>query len=451
MIAIQRKIRPEDEHSKSCNFVKTIAVLTAIAIPIITTAVVYVGAFKLLNLQMINLKFALALKILVPAMIGVDITLIEISLYTLYIYLSQRKKELKKQKKERLKKVFKQLPDDCLHNILRFHHSVKLSLVSKNFNEIRQKVINVEFLNILKKYEKEIYIRCPKLGNRIKEAFKLLQESNKIYGLDKKKRERAYKIFKEISKYIAEPLYTNTKSVIIHTKAQIEKFLFLYDQVLMCLWIKIKDQIRHLCPSVDDIHADIKNIERDDVKNIREWFKDSKNSKYLKNIEALKLDAIEFYYNDLNGSLKNFEFKVIPYEITKLTNLKGLSFFAHRIKDFFYLKSLTKLEELSIGNMKILEDLSFLSSLTKLRRLDLRGNKITDISVLKNLTQLQELDISDNRIKDVSHLKSLINLKVFIYTRNPIPKQKIVEFLRSSNVFLPTLFEVVKFKENLKN
>lgn len=84
----QNQIRPEHGHFKSCNFIKTIAVLTAIATPIIlgiaisiiTTTLAYIGAFRFLKLPMMNPKLALALKIILPAMIGFSVILVGISI-----------------------------------------------------------------------------------------------------------------------------------------------------------------------------------------------------------------------------------------------------------------------------------------------------------------------------------------------------------------------------------
>ena len=141
-------------------------------------------------------------------------------------------------------------------------------------------------------------------------------------------------------------------------------------------------------------------------------------------------------------SLENVKIKDIS-ALSKLTNLRILNIAGpfvdpeysdaqnpddYLIKNIEALKNLTNLETLSIANRGI-TDINALSGLTKLNDVILSGNNITDISALKNLSELSNLDLTSNKnIEDISVLKDLTNLTNLWLTENKISS---VEALRN--------------------
>ena len=109
------------------------------------------------------------------------------------------------------------------------------------------------------------------------------------------------------------------------------------------------------------------------------------------------LDALKSGINDLTG----LEFA---------TNLRKIELRGNRISDVSPLKNLTNLTKLRLGTNRKIADISPLKNLTNLTFLDIDSNQIADISPLKNLTNLTWLDLDDNRILDISPLTVLKNL-----------------------------------------
>ena len=109
------------------------------------------------------------------------------------------------------------------------------------------------------------------------------------------------------------------------------------------------------------------------------------------------LDALKSNINDLTG----LEFAI---------NLMKIELRGNRISDVSPLKNLTNLTKLRLGTNRKISDVSPLKNLTNLTFLDIDSNQISDVSPLKVLTNLTWLDLDDNRISDVSSLKVLTNL-----------------------------------------
>ena len=75
----------------------------------------------------------------------------------------------------------------------------------------------------------------------------------------------------------------------------------------------------------------------------------------------------------------------------------------------FYKTVLAELTALNAQELGI-SNLSGLEHATNLERLDLSGNRITDVSLLAGLTHLRVLNLQDNEIRDISLLSGLKNL-----------------------------------------
>ena len=124
----------------------------------------------------------------------------------------------------------------------------------------------------------------------------------------------------------------------------------------------------------------------------------------LTNLEELE---ICYYYG---GCIPYYE-RIDTKQIAKLTNLKSLTMKGCYLPKPYFVKNLTKLEELSLcdNNIQYIPDVKKLS---ELKYLNLYFNKIKDISPLKELTKLEELYISSNLGRfETSPLKDIKNLK----------------------------------------
>ena len=180
--------------------------------------------------------------------------------------------------------------------------------------------------------------------------------------------------------------------------------------------------------------------------------KDLSGIENLTNLTKLEING---EYNDIRDissiakltkleelSLENMKIKDIS-ALSKLTNLRSLNIAGpfvdpeysdaqnpedYVINNIEALKKLTNLETLSIANRGI-SDINALSGLTKLNDVVLSGNKIVDISALKNLTEINSLDLTSNKnIEDISVLKNLTNLTNLWLTENKITS---IEALRN--------------------
>ena len=83
---------------------------------------------------------------------------------------------------------------------------------------------------------------------------------------------------------------------------------------------------------------------------------------------------------------------------------------SNAISDFSPLEKLTALDELSLGGMSGLQDVSALARLTNLEELDLASTGVSDVSALARFTHLERLYLTDTAVSDVSALATLTKL-----------------------------------------
>ena len=120
---------------------------------------------------------------------------------------------------------------------------------------------------------------------------------------------------------------------------------------------------------------------------------------------------------DLN--LSNQALKLLPSNISKLTNLTKLNLCNTQISDIRALSGLTNLTTLGLSNTQI-SDIKALSGLTNLTKLILCNNQISDISALSGLTNLTRLNLSNTQISDIRALSKLTNLDELSLSSNQI-------------------------------
>ena len=141
----------------------------------------------------------------------------------------------------------------------------------------------------------------------------------------------------------------------------------------------------------------------------------------------------EIYFSDIN--LENIIRDIIGKNIGPITradveNITELSARVRGITNIDALKYFTNLEKLDLYGNRI-SDLSALANITSLKRLNLgkNYNVLTagtsspnglDITPLKSLVLLEELDLSDNMLTDLSGIGSLTMLKTLILSKNRI-------------------------------
>jgi len=114
-----------------------------------------------------------------------------------------------------------------------------------------------------------------------------------------------------------------------------------------------------------------------------------------------------------------------------LAELNRLTIHAANISDFEPLSNLTKLTKLDLQGNRISEISSLcLHSFPDLTELALWNNLITDISELRGLTNLTFLALGSNQITDISPLNNLKKLKYLDLMNNPIAR-KDIEYLRA--------------------
>lgn len=105
--------------------------------------------------------------------------------------------------------------------------------------------------------------------------------------------------------------------------------------------------------------------------------------------------------------------------IQYLTNLTNLTLDSNPLKDVSPLRSLTKLNYISLSNIDALSGISPLGNLTNLKYLYINNTRtLSDISPLKNLRNLSELSLRDNDISDINVLSNLTNLVTLVLSRN---------------------------------
>lgn len=134
---------------------------------------------------------------------------------------------------------------------------------------------------------------------------------------------------------------------------------------------------------------------------------------YPIDVYVYKLDGLQ-YGTDLWKIDLSYNMVSDLSPISKLTNLRDLTFYMNKLTDISALKDLTGLERLNCGQNQI-HDLTPLKKMSKLNHLDLDYNGITSLSGLEGCTGLTELTLRSNRIKDISALKGLTNMEKMLW------------------------------------
>lgn len=151
------------------------------------------------------------------------------------------------------------------------------------------------------------------------------------------------------------------------------------------------------------------------------------------------IDIMNLQEFKLNGDMKsraakyfdaNFKFdsltrpklKIIPREITQLTNLRKIQLSGNKIKEIPQMGSLVNLQSLYLSDNQI-TDIQQIGSLVNLQELNLSGNKIKDIQQIMQLVNLNTLFLFCNKIKLIpSQIIQLINLTKLHLSHNKITK-----------------------------
>ncbi|WP_062057696.1 hypothetical protein [Aquimarina longa] len=100
-------------------------------------------------------------------------------------------------------------------------------------------------------------------------------------------------------------------------------------------------------------------------------------------------------------------------KLSSLTNLKSLSFATAKIKSLKGIETLTSLENLSLGGVRSLTDISDITALQNLKHLEFDICwKLKDFSPIGELKKLRELELLDcKNLESIKFVKNLPNLK----------------------------------------
>ena len=138
------------------------------------------------------------------------------------------------------------------------------------------------------------------------------------------------------------------------------------------------------------------------------------NFKSAQGLETLNLSGADITSVDFNKMQKLEELKITN---TKLSNIKQLTplkqlkklTYNYKIDDFYNIKELTLLEEISATNSGI-KDISCLDGLKNLQKIDFSFNEIEDISSLEKLTNLKTVNLRGNKIEDFSPVEKVAEI-----------------------------------------
>ena len=100
-----------------------------------------------------------------------------------------------------------------------------------------------------------------------------------------------------------------------------------------------------------------------------------------------------------------------PLTQFQMQQLMQLQVESPALRDLTGLEYAINLEDLSLGTVGMVSDLTPLANLTSLRNLNVARNQISDIRPLAGLIELTFLNVRDNRISDFSPLANLVNLE----------------------------------------
>lgn len=114
--------------------------------------------------------------------------------------------------------------------------------------------------------------------------------------------------------------------------------------------------------------------------------------------------------------------------IEKVSGLKELQLFGHKLTDISKLSPLNKLVRLDLACNK-LKDISMLKNFPQLEDININNNPVSDITPLTNLPKLKNLSIQSTNVKDITCLIQLKSLKYLVLPE--LDKSKINEFKRA--------------------
>ncbi len=126
--------------------------------------------------------------------------------------------------------------------------------------------------------------------------------------------------------------------------------------------------------------------------------------------KIVNLDSLNKHIEDL--TISDFDEKDLT-KLSGLTNLKSLSFATAKIKSLKGIENLTSLQNLSLGGVRSLTDISNITTLQKLERLEFDICwKLKDFSPIGDLKRLKELELLDcKNLASIKFVKDLPNLK----------------------------------------
>ena len=110
----------------------------------------------------------------------------------------------------------------------------------------------------------------------------------------------------------------------------------------------------------------------------------------------------------------------IPITQQEMLRLGHLRVESPDLKDLTGLEYATNLEDLSLGTVGMVSDLTPIANLSALRNLNVAGNQISDIRPLAELINLQGLILWSNEIQDITPLANLTNLTALNLTDNGV-------------------------------
>ena len=153
----------------------------------------------------------------------------------------------------------------------------------------------------------------------------------------------------------------------------------------------------------------------------------------LLQLEGVELDVDINRLNELNTAVEvpdpNLESAVretlslpdeVPLTQLHMLRLTRLRVESPQLKNLTGLEHATNLENLSLGTVGMVSDLTPIANLSALRNLNVAGNQINDIRPLASLINLQELILRGNQIRDITPLANLTNLTALNLARNDI-------------------------------
>jgi Leucine-rich repeat (LRR) protein len=161
------------------------------------------------------------------------------------------------------------------------------------------------------------------------------------------------------------------------------------------------------------LERQIPNIPLNNAEKIRDFLKNPANSEMLNTITELDLSTSNSTFNTKPN------FQIIPEEIRCFPNLTKLNLIGNKISDLSPIAELRKLRTLHLSSTNV-SDLTALGGLENLTYLNLSENKVSDLTALAVLENLTYLDLSRTSVSDLTALGRLENLTDLNLSQNEI-------------------------------